>query len=84
MVHRTAHTIKYYLIQNVKSTKVEKELENDCIPDSWISQFSHPVVSNFVTTWTAARQASLSLTISSSLPKFMFITLVMPSSHLIP
>ena len=37
----------------------------------------------FVTPWTAARQASLSLTISWSLPKFMFIALVMPFSHLI-
>ena len=37
----------------------------------------------FVTSWTAAHQASLSLTISRSLPKFMSITLVMPSSHLI-
>ena len=37
----------------------------------------------FVTPWTAARQASLSLTISWSLPKFMFIASVMPSSHFI-
>ena len=37
----------------------------------------------FVTSWTAARQASLSLTISQSLPKFMSIALVMPSSYLI-
>ena len=37
----------------------------------------------FDTTWTAALQASLSLTISRSLPKFMFIASVMPSSHLI-
>ena len=35
------------------------------------------------TPWTAMQQASLSLTISQSLPKFMSITLVMPSSHLI-
>ena len=35
----------------------------------------------FVTPWTAARQASLSLAISQSLPKFMFIALVMPSSQ---
>ena len=34
----------------------------------------------FVTPWTAACQASLSLTISQSLPKFMFIALVMPFS----
>ena len=33
--------------------------------------------------WTAACQASLSLTISWSLPKFMFIASVMPSSPLI-
>ena len=33
--------------------------------------------------WTAAWQASLSLTISRSLPKFMAIELVMSSNHLI-
>ena len=37
----------------------------------------------FVTPRTAARQAFLSFTISLSLPKFMFIALVMLSSHLI-
>ena len=37
----------------------------------------------FLTSWTAARQASLSLIISRSLPKFMSIASVMPSSHLI-
>ena len=36
----------------------------------------------FATPWTAAHQASLSLTISQSLPKFISIALVMPSSHL--
>ena len=36
----------------------------------------------FVTPWTAARQASLSFTISRSLPKFMSIESVMPSNHL--
>ena len=33
--------------------------------------------------WTSARQASLSLTISQSLPKFMSIESVKPSNHLI-
>ena len=33
--------------------------------------------------WTAARQASLSITNSRSSPKLMSIELVMPSSHLI-
>ena len=37
----------------------------------------------FVTPWTAAWQASLSLIISWSFPKFMSIALVMASSHLI-
>ena len=37
----------------------------------------------FVTPWTAARQASLSITNSQSLLKLMFIELVMPSNHLI-
>ena len=37
----------------------------------------------FVTPWTAAHQASLSITNSQSLLKLMPIELVMPSNHLI-
>ena len=37
----------------------------------------------FVTPWTAARQASLSFTISQSLLKLMSTESVMPSNHLI-
>ena len=37
----------------------------------------------FVTPWTIAHQASLSITNSQSLPKPMSIELVMPSNHLI-
>ena len=37
----------------------------------------------FVTPWAATRQACGSLTISRSLPKFMSIASVIPSSHLI-
>ena len=37
----------------------------------------------FTTPWTGALQASLSLTITWSLPKFMSIALVMPSSQFI-
>ena len=40
--------------------------------------FSHPVVSG-----SLKPQVTLCLTISQSLPKFMFIASVMPSSHLI-
>ena len=46
-------------------------------------QFSCSHVQLFETPWTAARQPSLSITNSQSLPKPMSITLVMPSSHLI-
>ena len=37
----------------------------------------------FVTPWTAARQASLSITISWSLLKLMSVESMMPSNHLI-
>ena len=40
-------------------------------------------VQPFVTPWTVAHQASLSFTISQSLPKPLSIDLVMPSYHLI-
>ena len=43
-------------------------------------QFSRSVVSN---SWTAARQASLSITNSQSLLKLMAIESVLPSNHLI-
>ena len=48
---------------------------------SSVQLLSH--VQLFVTTWTAARQASLSITNSQSLLKLMFIESVMPSNHLI-
>ena len=46
-------------------------------------QFSHSVVSDSVTPWTAARQAPLSFTNSWTLLKLMSIESVMPSNHLI-
>ena len=46
-------------------------------------QFSCSVVSDSATPWTAARQASLSVTNSQSLLKLMSIKFVMPSNHLI-
>ena len=47
------------------------------------SQFSHSVVSNSLWPWTAACQASLSITNSWSPPKLMSIESVMPSNRLI-
>ena len=46
-------------------------------------QFSRSVMSDSATPWIAAHQASLSITNSRSLLKFMPIKSVMPSSHLI-
>ena len=46
-------------------------------------QFSHSVTWLFVTPWTAARQASLSIANPRGLFKLMSIELVMPSKHLI-
>ena len=46
-------------------------------------QFSRSGVSDSTTSWTAAGQASLSITNSRSLLKLMSIQLMMPSNHLI-
>ena len=51
--------------------------------DSFTLLLSFSGVRLFVTPWTAARQASLSFTISWSLLKLMCIELVMPSNHLV-
>ena len=48
---------------------------------SSVQSLSH--VQLFVTQWPAARQASLSITNSQSLLKFMSIKSVMPSNHLL-
>ena len=53
------------------------------IPTQFSSVQSLSCVWLFVTPWTTARQASLSITNSRSLPKLMSIKLVIPSSHLI-
>ena len=50
----------------------------------WYSvQFRRSVVSNSATQWTAARQASLSITNSQSLLKLISTESVMPCNHLI-
>ena len=50
-------------------------------PISSVQSLNH--VHLFVTTWTAAHQASLSITYSQSLLKLMSLETVMPSHHLI-
>ena len=54
---------------------------NQILVSEAVQSLSH--VRLFVTPWTAARQASLSITNSRSLLRFMPIESVMPSSHLI-
>ena len=49
---------------------------------TWV-QFNCSVVSDSATPWTTARQASLSITNSWSLPKLMSIESMMPSNHLV-
>ena len=61
-----------YIVILQRETKVQFSL---------VQLLSH--VQLFVTPWTAARQASLSITNSWSLPNLMSIVLVMPSNHLI-
>ena len=62
-------------------------METSNLPDRVQHQFSSVQslsrVRLFATPWTAARQASLSITNSQSLPKLMSIESVMPSNHLI-
>ena len=77
------------------SKSLEQEVVNDSLQaGSWPSfkkvkfylntvQFSCSVMSNSATPWTAACQASLSITNSWSLLKLMSIESVMPSNHLI-
>ena len=55
---------------------------SDTVPPVLVVQ-SPSRVRLLATPWTVARQASLSLSISRSLPKLMSIELVIPSNHLI-
>ena len=59
------------------------QLSHKGSPESFSSVQSLSHVQLFVTPWTAACQASLSITNSRSLLKLMFIKSVMPSNHLI-
>ena len=70
-------TDKMWYIYKMECSIIKKEW------DTLLHQFSHSVVSDSVTPWTAARQDSLSITNSWSLPKFMSIESVMTSNHLV-
>ena len=64
------------------STKHQHESTKLCFT-YFLFLFSCQVTSKSTTPWTAACQASLSLSISWSLPKFVCIKSGMPSKHLI-
>ena len=59
------------------------QLFNPCLSFKYFVTVQSPVMSNSVTPWTAAPQASLSFIISQSLLRLMSIELVMPSNHLV-
>ena len=67
------------LLASVEDTGKQSQI----LPYSWV-QFSCSIMFwLFATPWTAAHQASLSITNSQSPPKPTFIESVMPSNHLI-
>ena len=88
---------KVYTICKVKMNDIKKQMKNFIlyiklkvdysklkmynINPSSVQSLSHVLL--FVTPWTAARQASLSITNSQSPPKPMSIESVMPSTHLV-
>ena len=89
-----SHLILSYRIEELESFHLSKNelislfFQVSCIIEShFLLQFSSvqslSCVQFFVTPWTAARQASLSITSSRSLLRFMSIELVMPSNRLI-
>ena len=69
------HSI-YQLCSNLSHCKIYSFIGH------WLS-FSHSVMYDSATPWTAACQASLSFTISQRLLKLMSIELKMPSNHFI-
>ena len=69
-----------------KITAATKLKDACCLENSYNKPCSVEWLSHvwlFVTPWTAARQASLSITNTQSLPKLMSIESVMPCNHLI-
>ena len=74
----SSYTCKIFIESLVKQEKLETKNDNQF---SSVQLLSH--VRLFVTPWIAARQASLSNTISRSSLRLTSIELVMPSSHLI-
>ena len=82
-------TLKHCLHFTAQKMKAQREYPFSVLAMTNKHKFSSLSVQSlsrvrfFVTPWTAAHQASLSITNSRSLPKPMSIVSVMPSNHLI-
>ena len=89
--HATLLIINYgqndFICETEEGPLVSKILSDFCQAHWLLYEFvvvqAPSCVRLFETPWIAARQASLSLTISQRLPKIMFIETVMPSNYLI-
>ena len=75
----TTFFVSLLLQKCFKNRIMAKRLSRNFVVE--VKSLSH--VQHFVTSWTAAHQASLSITISLSLFKLKFIESVIPSKHLI-
>ena len=87
-----AHLSQQQCTTRASKCMKQKLKKNDKIIHQWLQHssltnwpllFSHWVVSDSATPWTAARQASPSITTSQSLLRLLSIESVMPSNHLI-
>ena len=80
--HTHTHTHIYIYIPNPIASIFATVSDRVCTAHSSV-QFSHSIMSDSENPWTAAHQASLSITNSWSLLKLISIKSVMPSNHLI-
>ena len=78
---RGAWQATVHMLTRVRHLLMTKPPSPHTVESQSVSSLSH--VQFFATPWTAARQASLSITNSRSLLKLMSIVSVMPSNHLI-
>ena len=79
-IKKWAKDVKNIFTEDIQMTSRWKDIQYHQTFSS-VQSLSH--VQLFATPWTAACQASLSITNSRSLPKLMSTELVMPSNHLI-
>ena len=82
-INSTLGMLHSWMFSNPRSSEVRNTNAILCASGLGSSVRSLSRVQLFVTPWTAACQASLSITNFRSLPKLMSIESVMPSNHLI-